>query len=450
MRWTAGSERRQVVRIGIALLPAVAAFLACRQPPPPPGALRPDILLVSVDSLRPDHLGCYGYTRSTSPVLDRLAAEGVRFAQAVSSTSWTLPAHAALFTGREEEEHGVTRNGLRLSTAQVTMAEVLGDLGYQTAGFFAGPYLHPTFGLGQGFSTYVSCMAGLSEDLAEDEVRAAARSEASPAFAQETGSRSVERFASFLDQADARPAFLFVHLWDVHYDYAPPPPWDRYFDPDYQGSTDFSRLAVNPAINATMEPRDKAHLIALYDGEIRWTDSNLARLLEAHAGRRPGKELLLVVLSDHGEEFFEHGGKGHQQTLFEEVVRIPLLFHWPGHLPAGATVPGLVRIIDVFPTLLDLVGAQPPEPIAGRSLLPLLRGGELAELPALLELRAHPGRPLAALRSAHGKLVLGRWPAPPAYYDLVTDPARAKPAGRPCRPGTRWPARTQASPGASR
>ena len=443
MRRAAAGRRRRLGRIGIALLPVAVALVACRQPPSGPTATppaarplerapdRPDILLVSIDSLRPDHLGCYGYTRPTSPTLDQLAAQGVRFTQAVSSTSWTLPAHAALFTGREEEEHGVTRNGLRLNEAQITLAEVLRDLGYQTAGFFAGPYLHPTFGLGQGFSTYASCMAGLSGELAEDQVREAAQAEAGPAMEQETGSCSVERFGAYLDQADARPAFLFVHLWDVHYDYAPPPPWDQAFDPDYRGAADFSRLAVNPAVHAAMDPRDREHLLALYDGEIRWTDSNVARLLELHAQRREGRELLVVVLSDHGEEFFEHGGKGHQQTLFEEVVRIPLIFHWPGHLPAGATVPGLVRIIDVFPTLLELVGATPPEPIAGRSLVALLRGGELPELPALLELRVHPEKPLAALRSARGKLLLGRWPAAPAYYDLATDPGELRPlAGR--------------------
>ncbi len=427
MRRAARGRRRRLGRIGIALLPVAVVFLACRQPPPGPAAPRPDVLLVSIDSLRPDHLGSYGYTRPTSPALDRLAAGGVRFAQAVSSTSWTLAAHAALFTGREEEEHGVTRNGLRLNEAQITLAEVFRDLGYQTAGFFAGPYLHPTFGLAQGFSTYESCMAGLPADLAEDQARAAAEAEAGPAMEQETGSRSVERFGAFLAEADARPAFLFVHLWDVHYDYTPPPPWDRAFDPDYQGAADFSRLAVNPAVHAGMNPRDLQHLLALYDGEIRWTDANFARLLELHAKRRAGRELLVVVLADHGEEFFEHGGKGHQKTLFEEVVRIPMIFHWPGHLPAGATVPDLVRIVDVFPTLLELVGTAPPEPIAGRSLVPLLRGGELPEQPALLELRAFPQRPLAALRSAHGKLLLGRWPAAPAFFDLATDPGERRP-----------------------
>jgi len=426
-RPNAGEVRRQGL-VGAALLSLAWLFVACPKPPSPT-SLGPDILLISIDSLRPDHLGCYGYERPTSPTLDRLAAEGVRFAQAVSSTSWTLPAHAALFTGREEEEHGVTRNGLRLNEAQVTLAERFRDLGYQTAGFFAGPYLHPTFGLSQGFSTYVSCMSGLAEELPEEAIRQTAQSEAGPAMEEETGSRSVERFGAFLAGADARPAFLFVHLWDVHYDYAPPPPWDRAFDPDYRGSLDFSHLAVNPDIHSAMDPRDREHLLALYDGEIRWTDSNVERLLALHAQRRPQRELLVVVLSDHGEEFFEHGGKGHQQTLFEEVVRIPLIFHWPGHLPAGTTVPDLVRILDLFPTLLELVGATPEEPVAGRSLVPLLHGGTLPEQPALLELRAHPQRPLAALRSAHGKLVLGRWPALPAYYDLAADPGELRPLG---------------------
>lgn len=388
---------------------------------------RPDILLVSIDSLRADHLGCYGYGRDTSPTVDRLAAEGVRFSQAVSSTSWTLPAHAALFTGLEEQAHGLTANGLRLSEAQVTAAEMFRDLEYQTAGFFAGPYLHPAFGLAQGFESYLDCMVGLNPDLPEEEIRAAAASETGETQLGETGSRTERRMAEFLSAADTRPAFLFVHLWDVHYDYAPPPPWDRYFDPDYAGSTDFSRVALSPAIHAGMDPADRRHLESLYDGEIRWTDSVLERLLALHGRLREGRERLVVVLSDHGEEFFEHGGKGHQNTLFEEVVRIPMVLHWPGHLPTGLVVTDLVRIIDVLPTLLDLVGARSPESLDGRSLAPLWRGETLEEVPALLWLRADPTLPMVALRSSGRKLILAHAPVLPAQYDLRADPGELEP-----------------------
>ena len=433
------SSWRAALRRGASALAALLALQACRQTAPAAAPPRPDILLVSIDSLRADHLGCYGYPLPTSPTLDRIATDGVRFDRAVSSTSWTLPAHAALFTSRDEEAHGLTRNGLRLSEAQVTMAEAFRDLGYQTAGLFAGPYLHPAFGLGQGFAQYQSCMAGVAEELPDAAVREEAAALESATQERETGTRTAERFATLVTQADERPAFLFVHLWDVHYDYSPPSPWDRFFDPDYAGTLDFSRLAVNPAIRAEMDPVDRRHLVALYDGEIRWTDTILARLLDLHARSRPDRELLLVVLSDHGEELFEHGGKGHQRTLFEEVVRIPLVIRWPGHLPTQRVIPDLVRIIDVFPTLLELVGAPPPEPLDGRSLVPLLLGEALDEQPALLELRVDPDRPLAALRTTTRKLVLSRWPELPAAYDLVADPGERHPLqGAPEREREAW------------
>ena len=125
---------------------------------------KPDIILISIDSLRPDHLGCYGYRQPTSPTIDNLAGDGVRFENAISTTSWTLPAHAALFTGLYDSAHGLIAAGLRLADANVTLAEVLSQAGYQTAGFFGGPYLHPTFGLDQGFQTYQSCMTTLPDD----------------------------------------------------------------------------------------------------------------------------------------------------------------------------------------------------------------------------------------------------------------------------------------------
>ena len=125
----------------------------------------PDIILISIDSLRPDHLGCYGYGRPTSPTIDALAQEGVRCASAVSTTSWTLPAHAALFTGLYDSAHGAVDNGTKLVDSHVTLAEVLQDAGYQTAGFYGGPYLHPMFGLGQGFETYESCMSEIHSEI---------------------------------------------------------------------------------------------------------------------------------------------------------------------------------------------------------------------------------------------------------------------------------------------
>lgn len=417
-----------------AAVPALAAAAvlllpACRERAPSSSPeSSPDVLLISIDSLRPDHLGAYGYPRPTSPTIDRLASEGIRFAQAVSSSSWTLPAHAALFTGLEEQAHGLMSNGLRLSADQQTLAERFRELGYRTLGLFAGPYLHPTFGLDQGFETYLDCTTGLAAASSAEEVRAAAAAIAGPTQVGPTGGRTVEQLRQALAGPDPRPAFVFLHLWDVHYDYAPPPPWDRAFDDGYDGATDFSRHMSNPAIHAGMPAEDRRRLVALYDGEIGWTDSIVAELLALHAERRPGRERLIVLLSDHGDELFEHGGKGHQRTLFDEVVRIPLIFHWPGRLDPGRVLAEQVGILDVLPTTLALVGAAvPPESVHGRSLVPLLMGEPLAERPALLWLRADPARPLVALRSASRKLIYAHAPELPALYDLVRDPGEMDP-----------------------
>jgi len=191
-RHSLGHAARELV-----LATALAASAACGAEH---GAARgPNLLLVSIDSLRPDHLGCYGYARDTSPVIDRLAREGVRFQTAVSTTSWTLPAHAALFTGMYDSAHGLVDNGLSLSDAHRTLAEELALHGYQTAGFYGGPYLHPTFGLSQGFGHYQSCMTAVAEGASAEEVRAESRAPRGAAHEDVTGPRTVEEFGRWLD-----------------------------------------------------------------------------------------------------------------------------------------------------------------------------------------------------------------------------------------------------------
>jgi hypothetical protein len=159
------------------VLTGVLALLvnACGDAAVPPASSKPNIVLVSIDSLRADHLGSYGYARDTSPFLDRLAREGTRFENAISTTSWTLPAHAAMFTGLQGSVHGLVDNGLRLADGHLTLAEILRREGYGTAGFFGGPYLHPTFGVAQGFDVYESCMTTIADDTGDADVRSSAR-----------------------------------------------------------------------------------------------------------------------------------------------------------------------------------------------------------------------------------------------------------------------------------
>jgi len=386
----------------------------------------PSIVLVSIDSLRPDHLSAYGYGFETSPFLDQLAREGVRFTNAVSTTSWTLPAHAALFTGLQDSVHGVVDNGLRLGEEHVTLAEVLRSRGYHTAGFFGGPYLHPTFGLAQGFDVYRSCMTTIPDGTEDGAVRRSAMQPRAPSHVDVTGPRTREEVRRWADDVEAeRPFFLFVHLWDVHYDYRAPREYVERFDPDYAGPVD-GRLLDNPAIRPGMNERDAKHLLALYDAEIRFTDDVLRGILDDLGARGLLEDALVVVTADHGEEFFEHGDRGHNKTLFEEVLRVPLVVRWSGRIAGGRVVDDQVQLIDLLPTLAR--AARVPETLAvqGRDLTPLLEGGTLPPRDALAELLLDR-RSLRALRSNERKVVQAREGGPVRVFDLVADPGERTP-----------------------
>jgi arylsulfatase A-like enzyme len=400
---------------------------------------RPDVVLVSIDSLRADHLSSYGYARETSPTIDGLAARGVRFASAISTTSWTLPAHAALFTGLYDSAHGVDLDGRSLGDESRTLAEAFRDAGWRTAGFFGGPYLHPSFGLAQGFDVWQSCMTRIPDEASEIAVQDAAREGRDTAHADVTGPRLLAEVERWAEGLDGEPFFLFVHMWDVHYDFIPPPGYVERFDPDYDGPIDGRGFVHDDAIRADMAPRDLEHLVALYDAEILYTDEVLGRILALLDARGRLDGTLVVVTADHGEEFFDHGGKGHRRTLFDEVVRVPLVVYWPGRLPEGRVVSDQVRLIDLMPTVLSLVGVPLPGPVQGRDLTPLLEGDTLPPAPALTELRRRNVH-LRALRTGERKLVDRGGPRA-VLYDLVRDPEEAHPSREPSEEAERLRAR---------
>jgi len=420
---------QRLVPLALAALVAVLNF-SCGKAQAP----RPNIVLVSIDSLRPDHLGCYGYGRTTSPEIDRLAGEGVRFESAVSTSSWTLPAHAALFTGLYDSSHGLFDNGLRLAPEHRTLAEELHSAGYHTAGFFGGPYLHPTFGLGDGFDVYRSCMTTVPGELSEEDLRRESRASEGRSHDDITGPRTAEEVERWASERPAdRPYFLFLHLWDVHYDFIPPAPYDRMFDPGYAGTLDGRDFMSRAEVHPGMSPRDLEHLLALYDGEIRFTDEILKRVLDSLRAKGMLENTLVIVTADHGEEFFEHGTKGHQKTLFDEVVKIPLVLHWPGQLGAGRVVTDQVRIVDVMPSVLAAARVRTLPTMAGRDILPLAHGTALDPAPALLELHADK-REFRALRTNKLKVIrYGRRPdgreLPSVGIDLAADKLERQPIG---------------------
>lgn len=386
-------------------------------------ARRPNVLLVSIDMLRADHLSCYGYERPTSPAIDRLAAEGQLFESHVSSSSWTLPGHASLFTSLPDSVHGAVDTSMRLADATTTLAERFRAAGYRTAGFYAGPYLYPVFGLDQGFAQYVDCTSyGAKYAGRPVDEWAADKGMMQASHEDVTNPAVYAAFSRWFAGRGAEPFFAFVHLWDVHYDFLPPPPWDKRFDPDYDGPVTGKGFQFDPAIGPRMAQRDLQHLLALYDGEIGWTDTWIARIRADLEAAGVLEDTIVVVTSDHGTEFFEHGGKGHRKTLHDEVVRIPLVIRWPKALPAGGRVRAQTRSIDVGPTLLELAGLPAADDVVGSSLLPIVR--DPASQPprrAVLELSTL-GLAERAVRTNEWKLVDAMHAKDHYWFDLVVDP----------------------------
>jgi len=392
---------------------------------------RPNVVLISIDTLRPDHLGCYGYARPTSPNIDAIAAQGGLFEQHISSAPWTLPAHAAMFTSVPDSVHGVVDAvKFRLSEDFETLPESFQSAGYSTAGFFAGPYLHPAFGLGQGFDRYVDCVQTVPDGEVDADNEWSMRDPVLRASHHGVTNDKVygewQRFFSGASRED-EPFFAFVHLWDVHFDFTPPPPYDTLFDPDYDGPFTGRDFFYDPAINAAIPRRDQEHIVALYDGEIAWTDEIVGRIRHDLGAAGLLDNTILVITADHGTELFDHGGKGHRTTLYDEQIHIPLIVHYPG-VVRPARFGGQTRMIDLGPTLRDLAGLPAVATTMGESLAPYLRGDLSGgpDLPAVSELMS-VGRNLRSLRTTGGKFVVNHDNGGSAWFDLSRDPGELQP-----------------------
>jgi arylsulfatase A-like enzyme/SAM-dependent methyltransferase len=413
-----GALRRALWRALPATLGGLVLALAvgCGDAPVPR-----NVLLVSIDSLRADRVGAWGNPRAVSPTIDRLAAEGVRFARASSPTSWTLPAHVSLLTGLALRHHGTIQVDDRIDDAITRLPEVFADHGWETVGFYSGPLLDPAYGFARGFASYVDCES--PETAAHRGILA---DEAS--HADRTNGRVAEAFEAWLGRHGTRPFFAFVHFWDVHYDYIPPEPYASMFDPGYTGRLD-GRDILGAGFPLRASRRDVEHLLALYDGELRWTDDTLGRLLGMLAARGLLDDTLVVVAADHGDEFLEHGGKGHQTTLFEELVHVPLVLWAHAALPHGRRIDTPVSLVDVAPTILDVMHLPALPRTDGRSLVPLVRGEAAPPPPVVGALHNMITGALqyVSVRQGDVKLVYDAGAARWRRYDLARDPGEHAP-----------------------
>jgi arylsulfatase A-like enzyme len=358
-----------------ALLAVMVLLGSCGKLPGKALPGQPNVVLISIDSLRADHLSGYGYHRLTSPNLDRFAREGALFENAIAESSWTLPTHVSMLTGLSSSVHGVELDHLRLAENVPTLASLLRNAGYRTGGIYSGPYLHPVFGFSQGFDEYEGVYgdaAGLDQSIdsakSPDERRRAILEANREAHHTITAPAVTEKAIDFLRRHGEQPFFLFLHYFDVHYDYRPPEWAWRRFDPDYDGPLAGDGVVRIRDIRPGMAAKDLDHVLALYDGEILFTDRYIGYFLERLERQGLAERTIVVITADHGEEFFEHGGKGHRRTLYEEVLRVPLLVRFPGRIPPGARLEELVRHIDIAPTILSLLGIEPGAPVSGAAV----------------------------------------------------------------------------------
>ena len=378
--------------LAFALMISLGMSTACRRAPEPDTAKAPasppNVLLITVDTLRADRLGCYGYEHAHTPHTDRFADEGVRIERAIAPTPLTLPSHTSILTGLEPPAHSVRGNGVfRVPDGVQTLAEILKAEGYQTQAFVSANVLHRRFNLDQGFDGYDDDLSGEAKDgLTQMQER--------------SGEQTMDRVLHWLNKraesASPPPFFLWVHLFDPHEPYEPP-------------EADAKRSATP------------------YDGEIASADRQIGRLVKALEPNGVLDDTILVFTSDHGESLGEHQEATHAMFIYEATQRVPLIFRYPRKLPASRVYDGPARSVDIMPTILSLAGKKSGE----------TQGADLSEA---LASGAASASPVQYSESFYPKLILGMshlegvrddaWTyirAPrPELYDRRTDPGELR------------------------
>ena len=414
-----GAARTALVACGLAgLVLAVVVRVALPIVRASHAAGRPSIILVSIDTLRADRLGAYGSDRGLTPHLDAVAADGAVFEQAVSPAPWTLPAHVSLFTSMLPFDHHVRWTSRHIEPVRSMLAERLRDAGYRTAAFTGGGYVDSSFGFDQGFEVY--------ED--HDEV-----AEGGPA-------PIVDRALAWARGARGEPFFLFVHTYEPH------SPFEH---TDRAPREDAGRLSA-PFTNREVEevhrqrlvltPAERRYVTGLYDSDVASADAAIGVLLDGLRRDAILDGAILVILSDHGEDLWDHHptwSPGHGHTLYEELVHVPLIVRAPGLVPAGGRIRTPVSLLDVAPTLLELAGLPPEPDHRGRSLDASLRGGREPEPRPVWSESVEYGPDRFALREGDRKMIRTPFPetmhsdarfaaAPLEVFDLASDPKETR------------------------
>lgn len=404
------------------------------------------VLLISIDTLRADHVGIYGYPRPTSPVIDRLGREGTVFDDASSTSPWTLPAHASMLTGLYPNRHGANDVERALGEGIPTLATMLASRGYTTAAVVNSSKVGRLYDLQRGFREFV--------------------------YVQEVPARVspstwiTDQAMTWLREFREERLFLFLHYFDVHSDYASLPEVERQFVRAYHGKADgsstqlyvfgldpeflaecraepeldscrtWARIRIDGSVpRIDFDPADRQHLIDLYDAGVRQMDTELGRLMEFLRTEGLLDQCLLILTSDHGEEFLEHGGVLHTRHQYQELLRVPLILRGPG-IPSGIHVTTPVSLVDLVPTVLAALGEEAPIALDGLDLSPLWEAEAGSEpkdweresrwrdrtLFAEADFNRVASNVIHAVRRGHYKLHHNRLTGEVELYDLEADP----------------------------
>lgn len=390
----------------------------------------PNLLLISIDTLRADHLGCYGYDRPTSPTIDRLAAEGLVFADASTTSPWTLPSHASMLTGLYPRRHGLRlpvntfpqarmaahKSGVETrgyKVGQTTLAECLSAAGYATAAFVNFTLVSERYGFDRGFVRF----RHIENDPSSPDPSAVA-----------------EKAVAWLKQPPDKPFFLFLHFYDVHSPYRSLPEYEARFFHEYDGFLyRTGRFHFPKIMSGEYVPGDAdvQYLEDLYDAAIRQLDDGLADIVATLDETGLLDETLIVLTSDHGEQFMDHGSLSHGENHYQEVMRVPWIMRGPG-IAAGRRIESMVSLIDLMPTVLDVLQVPSPPGLDGLNVAPTWQDppGELvprsifAEAELSTDFQFKPGTfdVKKAVRDARFKLHHDASTNQRELYDLLADP----------------------------
>jgi arylsulfatase A-like enzyme len=398
---------------------------------------KPNVILLTIDTLRADMLNCYGYSRPLTPNIDRLAASGLRFEQAISGGSWTQAAFPVILTSSYAAMYGGCLG--RLASERPSPVETLAVHGYTTGGFSTNPHLSRATSYDRGFHHFTE-LVPFEADSRLRRMRGGQRllrnslfhyglhltgNRIRPARLYSSAAEVTDSLIRWLEHVDA-PFFAWVHYMDMH--------WPYHLEEELSHPRDIARAWQDLALmygrsnsngNEQITAAQRKHLIGLYEQSLQYLDTQIGRLIDHLVKVGYDSNTTIILLSDHGEEFLDHGRWGHwESNLYDEILRVPLIIRVPDG-PGGQVIQRQVRLLDLMPTILDLCGCPLPADLMGTSLVPLWtqREGEYEVEVAISEMRRDPWHRIAVRTEAFKYIWDNKRPDQPDLYDLRADPA---------------------------